>query len=287
MLMRKLTGMLISNGPHRSDSTRRKASWGTWPKLAKQSLVAIGLSVLTAMPVPAQQAFDHTLLDQLLHAHVVNGLVDYDAFARAPEFPRYLQALAAAKLETMDEDERLAFWINSYNAYTIQLIVAHQETASIRNINKTFGVLQLKGPWTEPLVHAAGRTLTLDDVQHTILRKEFGEPRVLFALACGAMGCPPLRSESYTGTKLVDQLNDQGRMFLRESPEKNRFENRRVLYLSPLLTAYRNDFGQSRQDLSRSLAEYFEGDDRKALAEGRVFIRETRFDWALNSLKRP
>lgn len=279
--------MLIFNGPHQPASTGRPTTCGAWSNLVTKSLAAIGLCVLTAMPLPAQQAFDHALLDKLLHAHVVDGLVDYEAFAQAAEFPRYLQALAAARLETMDEDERLAFWINSYNAYTIQLVVAHRETTSIRNINKTFGILQLKGPWTEPLVHAAGRTLTLDDVQHAILRKEFGEPRVHFALACGAMGCPPLRSEAYTGSKLVDQLNDQGRIFLRESPEKNRFENRRVLYLSPVLTAYRNDFGQSRQDLSRSLAEYFDGDDRKALAEGRVFIRETRFDWALNSRKRP
>ncbi len=213
---------------------------------------------------------------------MVNGFVDYDAFARAPEFASYLSSLDRARLETLDEDERLAFWINVYNAYTIQLIVSHHETESIRNINRTLGVLRLKGPWSEPLVHAAGRTLTLDDVQHRILRRDFGEPRVHFTLACGAIGCPPLRSEAYTGPQLVDQLNDQAHRFLRRSPEKNRLEER-LLFLSPVLVAFRDDFGPSRQDLARAVGQWFEGDDRKRLEKGPIFIRATPFDWALNS----
>jgi hypothetical protein len=225
---------------------------------------------------------NHEAYDALLHRYVVNGFVDYDGFAKSPEFPRYLESLNAAKVDSLDEDERLAFWINVYNAYTIQLVVTHHETASIRNVNKTLGVMRLKGPWSEPLVHAAGRTLSLDDVQHTILRKGYNEPRVLFALACGAMGCPPLRNEAYTGAKLVDQFNDQGRLFLRESPTKNRV-NGRAFFLSPVLMAYRSDFGASNEDFGRALAPWFDGENRIALEKGRFFVRETEFDWTLNS----
>ena len=91
---------------------------------------------------------------------MTDGLVDYDAFRDAAAFRRYLASLARTSLAGADDEEQLAFWINVYNAYTIQLIVAHGERESIRNNDRTLGVLRLKGPWSEPIVRAAGRTLT-------------------------------------------------------------------------------------------------------------------------------
>ena len=137
---------------------------------------------------------------------------------------------------------------------------------------------------SEPIVRAAGRRLTLDDVNHGIIRKEFGEPRAHFAIVCAAIGCPPLRSEAYTGARLVDQLEDQSRRFLRESPTKNRIE-RRGLFLSPIIVAYRTDFSvtPTPQGLGKALAPWFSGADRELLLAGRFFIRETPFDWTLNS----
>jgi hypothetical protein len=88
---------------------------------------------------------DHSAFDALLREHVAEGLVDYDAFARSPQLGRYLDQLATAKLDGLSDPELLAFWINVYNAYTIQLINAHEERDSIRNINKTLGLLPLKG----------------------------------------------------------------------------------------------------------------------------------------------
>ncbi len=232
-------------------------------------------------PSPSPVRVDHRAFDALLRQHVVDGFVDYDAFARAPEFAQYLASLDRVRPSQLDDDERLAYWINVYNAYTIQLIVSHRETGSIRNINKALGFLQLKGPWSEPLVRAAGRQLTLDDVDHAIIRAEFGEPRIHFALSCAAVSCPPLRSEAYTGDRLLEQLDDQGRRFLGESPEKNRVEQR-VLHLSPILVAYRTDFGQTMQDLGRGVAPWMNGVD-SLLQSPRLFVRVTRFDWTLNS----
>lgn len=240
--------------------------------------------VVGSTPLLAQSTVDHGVFDALLRRHVVNGFVDYDAFARAPEFASYLASLDRVQPEKLGEDERLAYWINVYNAFTIQLIVAHHESQSIRNINKSLGVLQLKGPWSEPIVRAAGRRLTLDEVNHGIIRKEFGEPRSHFAVVCAAIGCPPLRSEAYTGAKLVDQLEDQSRRFLRESPSKNRVE-RRMFSLSPIILAYRSDFAATPtpQGLGKALAAWYSGADRETLLAGRFFIRATPFDWTLNS----
>ena len=238
----------------------------------------------SAQPAPHTAVVDHSAFDTLLRRHVVDGFVDYAAFRGDPSFARYLASLDAVRVATLDNDERLAFWINVYNAFTIQLVASRAETESIRNIEKTFGVLQLKGPWSTPIVHAAGRTLTLDDVEHAIIRKEFSEPRIHFALVYAAVGSPPLRSEAYTGARLEEQLDDQGRQFLLASPGKNRLEQRGFrVALSPIFTYYRNDFGATRPELGGFLAHWTDGELKTRLEKGAFGARETRFDWTLNS----
>ena len=240
----------------------------------------------SAAPVAGGKIVDHSAFDALLRRHVVDGHVDYAAFAREPSFATYLASLDRVDPKQLDDAERLAFWLNVYNAFTIQLVAQHGETESIRNINKTFGLLRLKGPWSEPFVHAAGRTLTLDDVMHNILRKEFSEPRIHFAMVYAAMSGPPLRSEAYHGAQLDAQLDDQGRRFLRASPTANRVEKlqrSRLLVLSPIFTYYRSDFGSTRADRSRFFAHWFDQSDSTMFQTGRYNSAESTFDWTLNS----
>ena len=225
--------------------------------------------------------FDHGAFDRLLRAHVHAGRVDYDAFARAPEFPRYLDALAAADVERLSRDCQLAFWINAYNAYTIHLVNAHGERRSIRNIGKALGVVPAPGPWKLKIVRAGGRTLTLDAVEHEIIRKRFREPRIHFALVCAARSCPPLRPEAYTGPALEAQLEDQARIFIGATPSANRVDVKAAtVYLSPLFNWYRSDFGPS---LGKFLARYVSDPAARALLEsGRFKTVETPYDWGLN-----
>lgn len=232
----------------------------------------------------ARVTIDHSAFDALLRAHVANGLVDYDAFRGAAAFGQYLTSLERASLSGADDDERLAFWINVYNAYTIQLIVKHNERESIRNIDRTLGFLRLKGPWSEPIVRAAGRTLSLDEVEHRIIRKEFHDARIHFALVSAAKGSPPLRPEAYTGAALDQQLFDQGTRFLKDTT-RNQIETR-LPRLSPIFTYYRTDFGNSRSDLGAFLAPWFEGETKKRLESGRFGMREIAFDWSLNAKPR-
>lgn len=245
--------------------------------------------LLGAPPAGAQAAaFDHGAFDALLRAHVRDGRVDYDAFARATTFRAYLRSLERADLAALPEPERLAFWINAYNAYTIQLIVAHGERESIRNVNKTLGVLALKGPWKEPIVRAAARTLTLDDVEHEIVRKQFREPRIHFALVCAAVSCPPLRAEAYTGARLDAQLDEQARAFLLATPAANRVDPAaRSVHLSPIFDWYRGDFGGDDAALGRYVAAFHPpGPARELLLSGDFRVHWTAYDWALNSQAR-
>lgn len=241
--------------------------------------------VLAAWPAAADAAtFDHSALDALLRRHVAGGLVDYDAFRKDPTFPAYLDALSRADLTPLPEPERLAFWINAYNAYTIELINRHGERDSIRNINTTLG-LSLKGPWREPLVRAAGGVYHLDHVEHDIIRKQFREPRIHFALVCAAVSCPPLRSEAYTGARLDAQLADQAQAFLRRSPAQNRVDvSSRTVYVSMIFEYYKDDFGGTNAAIGRYIARFYPpGPERQVLESGSFTLRKTEYDWTLNS----
>ena len=248
------------------------------------------LATLIGLPVgaAAPAIFDHSAFDALLRRHVRHGRVDYDAFKAASLFSAYLDALERADPTALDERERLAFWINVYNAYTIELIVQHGERESIRNINKTLGLWAGKGPWREPLVRAGGRRLTLDEVEHEIVRKQFHEPRIHFALVCAAVSCPPLRAEAYVGTRLDAQLDEQARLFLRHTPASNRVDvAARSVHVSPIFDWYRQDFGGSDASIGRFIAQYYSaGPERELLARGTFKLEITPYDWTLNSSAR-
>ena len=241
------------------------------------------VALIAVAPLTAGTAtFDHSVFDRLLKAHVAEAMVDYDAFARAPGFPAYLEQLARAQPDTLSRNEQLAYWINVYNAYTIQLVNAHQERKSIRNINKTLGVIKAMGPWKEEMVKAGGKTMSLDFVEHEIVRKRFREPRIHFALVCAAKSCPPLRREAYTGDRLESQLDDQARIFIARSPQSTRVDVKAAtVYLSPIFVWFKDDFGP---DLGQFLARYVpDGPARRLLESGKYKVVETKYDWSLNS----
>lgn len=248
------------------------------------------LATLIGLPLGAAETrtFDHAAFDALLRRHVRNGRVDYEAFKAAPTFRAYLDALDGANPAALDEPERLAFWINAYNAYTIALIVEHGERESIRNINKTLGLVAAKGPWKEPLVRAGGRVLTLDEVEHEIVRKQFHEPRIHFALVCAAVSCPPLRAEAYVGARLNAQLDEQARVFVLHTPASNRVDvAARRVYVSPIFDWYRQDFGGSDASIARFIAQYYAaGPERDLLLGGTFKLETTPYDWTLNSVVR-
>ena len=218
----------------------------------------------------------------MLGAYVTDGMVDYDAFQRDPRFTAYLALLERSRIATMSRPEQLAFWINSYNAYTIALLNQRGERRSIRDINKVLGVT-LKSPWAERIVKADGRVLSLDEVEHGIIRPQFQDPRIHVALVCAALGCPPLRSEAFVAARLDAQLDDQARRFLAVR-QKNRVDVARgVVYGSPIFTWYRDDFGGTLQGVGAFWARYLPaGAEQDLVRSGRFRWEDTDYDWRLN-----
>lgn len=250
---------------------------------------AIALAAAVALAVPlarAQTSFDHSKFDRLLEQHVADGLVDYDVFAQSSDFDAYLKSLADFDPRMLPREEQLAFWINAYNAYTIELINKHEERKSIRNINKGIFGIKAYGPWKEKLAVVGGEKYGLDHIEQKIIRPEFKEPRIHFALVCAAMGCPPLLNEAYTGAKLDAQLTDRARIFLLKSPERNRIDvEDRTAHLSELFKFrdYLKDFGGSHKALGRYLAQFYpEGPEKDLLASGDFKVEWTKYDWSLN-----
>lgn len=226
----------------------------------------------------------HAPFDALLHQYVRDGLVDYGAFARSAPFAQYLGTLGHTNPARLPRAEQLAFWINAYNAYTIQQINAHGERASIRNINRTFGMLSTGGAWKEPMAVIGGRAYTLDQIEHAQIRPVFHDARVHFALVCAARGCPPLRSEAYRGDALEQQLDDQARRFLTMSPAKNRVDvASATAFLSPIFKWYAKDFGATDVERQQFIARFLPaGPARTLLAAGRAQVEWTPYDWSLN-----
>ena len=263
-------------------------------RFIERFLILLGLAGgAAAAPLPAPaQSMSHATWDRLVRAHVRDGLVDYDAFQRSAEFQQYLSALAATNPSGMSRNDQLAYWINAYNAYTIELINKHNERGSIRNINKSFGgLVKAYGPWREKLAVVGGRAYGLDEIEQDILRKRYQEPRIHFALVCAAMGCPPLRSEAFTGARLDAQLDDQARAFVLRSPDKNRVDvAARTVHLSPIFVEFRDyikDFGGSEAAVGKYIARYFPAGPERQLLEGGDFkVVKTRYDWALNKQSR-
>ena len=245
--------------------------------------LAVGLvGALTSQRVRAG-VFDqaHTAFDAVLKRHVHDGLVDYATLkTQSKPLEDYLAALAAVPedvFKSWPEKERLAFLINLYNAATLQLIVEHYPVKSIKDIGSL-----LKGPWDQPAVKVFGRRLSLNDLEHKILRVNYREPRLHFALVCAAKGCPPLRSEAYVADQLEAQLDDQARRFLAD-PVKNRVAvGERVVYLSPLFKWYGADFEKQSGSVLAALKPYWPPVAAAALGQGGFKVRYTDYDWSLN-----
>jgi hypothetical protein len=227
----------------------------------------------------------HAAWDAVLQTHVTeDGRVDYEALLSDPgTLDRYLGALGRADVAGMTRDGRLAFWINAYNAFTVKLILNHYPVKSIRDIRK---------PWDRKEWTAGGRRLSLNEIEHEILRKDFKEPRIHFAIVCASIGCPDLWNRAYTGNDVNAQLAMATGKFMR-SPKHVRTAverrllggPRRVLHVSRIFKWFAEDFadGGTRR-VADYVALYADANTadfiRNAGAE--LKVRHLDYDWGLN-----
>ena len=240
------------------------------------------------LALPFARAIDHSHaeLSDVLRAVVSEGSVDYRALRTEPAaLDRYLDQLAAVtagEFEGWVATDRLAFLINLYNAATLRLIVDHYPVKSIRSIGLLPG-----SAWKRDAVRLFGRNVSLDHVEHEIIRKQYRDARVHFALVCAAKGCPPLRAEAYVGSRLNVQLDEQGREFI-STRDKNRVDvAARTLHLSPIFKWFAGDFEAAAGSAPAFVAAFLPDGLRHAVSAGGFTVTYTDYDWTLNERSRP
>lgn len=224
------------------------------------------------------ETFDHSGYDQLVADHVDSaGFVDYAGLTDSEaKLDAYLDGLANAPLDNLGRDERLALLINAYNAFTLRLILDHFPIGSIRDIPSA-------ERWDAKRWVLAGETYSLDQIEHGLIRPNFREPRIHFALVCAAIGCPPLRAEAYTGERLEHQLETQTR-FTHGNERWLRYERgNATIELTALYEWYAGDFEQVAGSVLEYARRYSE-DLATDLAAGHVpTVRHLDYDWSLNA----
>ncbi|MFT6868729.1 MAG: hypothetical protein ACJA08_003584 [Cyclobacteriaceae bacterium] len=227
---------------------------------------------------PGTQPISHQLWNDLLLKHVTkNGLVNYeDMKSDSLRLQAYLKLLSDnAPSETWSREEKLAYWINTYNAFTIALVLDHYPIGSIKDICSSIQIPFINSPWDIEFIEIAGETYDLNNLEHNILRQNWDEPRIHFAINCASFSCSQLRNEAYSAENLDTQLNEQAIAFINDD--------------------FRNDIDTKEAQLSK-IFQWFSGDfekngtlrdfvnqysDQKIIDGMKISYKD--YDWRLNT----
>ncbi|MGJ8644255.1 MAG: DUF547 domain-containing protein [Luteolibacter sp.] len=237
------------------------------------------LLILLVSAAPLFAAFDqsHSKFTQVLKENMKGENVNYAALKKAPnKLGSYIEDLAAvgkSEFSKWSDDQKMAYLINLYNAGTLKLIIDNYPTKSIRDLDS---------PWKQNRVMLFGKYVSLDHIEHEILRKDFSDPRIHFGVNCASIGCPALRNEAFRADKLDAQLDEQARIFLNDK-SKNRVDRKSgVLYLSSIFDWFKGDFVNKSGSVEKFIAPYLSASDRKAVESGNLKVKYTNYDWNLN-----
>ena len=223
------------------------------------------------------QEFSHSAFDEVLKAHVSEGIVKYPKLAEDARFSLYVEKLNRIDPHAfLTQNEQLSFWINAYNAFAIKGILdGYSPQTKIGQwryfIGRTYAV--------------GGKTINLYDLERSILIQDFHEPRIHFAIVCASQSCPHLRSWAYSPAKLEDQLNDSARRFINDV-SKNRFDRtNRVAYLSKIFEWFTEDFASHSGNLAKYVSQ-FVNDPELAhdLRTTDYTVEFLEYDWSLNGI---
>ncbi len=262
------------------------------------ALVSTGVASLTAAPKSDYWAIwdssnprdirtiDHSAYAAFLDRYLVTddpsgvNLVRYQGVSTADRMAlqSYLDDLQAVAISGYNRDEQFAYWVNLYNAATIELILEHYPVESIREIDISPGLFA-SGPWDAELVEVEGTALTLNDVEHRILRPLWEDPRIHYAVNCASYSCPNLAPEPYTAENYDTLLDEMASDYINH-PRGVEFDGRR-LRLSSIYNWYEEDFEDSLDGVIEHLLEYAEGETADRLREHSGGARY-RYDWDLN-----
>lgn len=237
------------------------------------------------------QPFNYQDYNSILKEYVnAEGLVDYERLKKnrqkLDEFNAAIGAVTPSTYDSWTEAEKIAFLVNAYNSFTLESIIDKYPTKSIRNII---------GVWKIRKFDIVGEKLTLDHIEHQILRKEFNQPGIHVALVCAAISCPPLRQEAFTGSQLEKQLDDQANKFLGNNQSLRIDRENNAVYFSSIFQWFGEDFektyaqeanidglNKTETAIVNYAHQYVNSDAQKYLKQGGYQVKYSDYDWSLN-----
>ncbi len=233
----------------------------------------------------SMDAIDHQVFDQLLKKYVdTNGMVNYRAWhASKPDrdsLNSYLAHLSQANSnKPATRNAKLAYWINAYNAVTIEGILRVYPTTSIR---KHTAKLVGYNIWKKLKLHVGDGKINLEDIEHKVLRK-MNEPRIHFAVVCASIGCPRLLNEAYVAEKVEQQLEVNSKDFFSRSQNLQIDANTKTIKLSKLLDWYGSDFGADLNAQLVAYQKYWPTASLQSTIVGGFRVSYLPYDWNLNA----
>jgi hypothetical protein len=248
-------------------------------------LLAVLAYLLLAWPAAAEEPDLHSPWDVILSTYLsepADGVnrFDYAALRNTPAdravLEDYIDALEAAAPSQMSEDEAFAYWANLYNAVTVRLIVVEAPETSIREIRPRFWSI---GPWGVERVTVEGKDLSLDDIEHDIMRPMFEAAMVHYAVNCASIGCPNLKPTAWRAATLDADLDAAARAYVNHPRGVTVSEN--GLVVSRIYRWFREDFGASEEGVIEHLLRFAEPELAAAI-EADPYIVGHEYDWALN-----
>ncbi|WP_247664785.1 DUF547 domain-containing protein [Pseudoalteromonas sp. MMG010] len=266
-------------------------------KQIKTAALSLVLSTMLLTSYSSYARSIHTAWDTLLKNNVVSinrghsTEVDYAAMGDDHKaLTRYLNSLSAiseAEFNDWSKPKQLAFLINAYNAWTVELILTkYPDLESIKDLGSFFS-----SPWSKEFIPLLGKTRSLDEIEHELIRGsgKYNDPRIHFAVNCASIGCPALREEAYTGEKLEAQLDEQTKRFLSDMTRNVVQQNE--LQLSSIFKWYGDDFKmgfRGAKSLNEFILQYPNAiklipAQQKALKIDKMKIKFLDYDWKLNA----
>lgn len=245
--------------------------------------ITVGKNVAAMDRIPVGE-IEHSSWDALLNKYVDNrGYVDYTKWkataADLKALDGYIDHLSAAAIPaTATQQEKLAFWINAYNAVTVKGILREYPTTSIRNHTaKMFGY----NIWKDLQLVVDGKAYSLEAIEHQVLRK-MSEPRIHFAIVCASIGCPRLLNQAYTAGKIEEQLTSNAEAFFADHTKFVADTQSGTIQVSPILSWFAEDFGADVAAQMKTIAPYVPAVARPLANSGRARVKYMDYDWGLN-----
>ena len=233
----------------------------------------------------SRESIDHTPWDNLLSRHVRTSdqgvnLVDYHGFSTGDRtmLADYITILSGVPISQFNRDQQLAYWVNLYNALTVRVVLDHYPVESIRDIDISPGLFAT-GPWDKKLISIEGENLTLNDIEHRIMRPIWRDPRIHYVVNCASIGCPNLRDRVYSGTEIDTALDRAATAYVNDPRGVSVVDGK--VSVSKIYDWFIEDFGGSEGMVLRHLQRYA-APELAARLEAIGKLSDVHYDWSIN-----